>query len=114
LPHPVADIMLEKGAPMIVPLARTDAFCDGSLKMPLIHGLSLADASALAEHGWEPDRPAEPSDPLAARPAARGFTGTEHCSGTGFGFCSQTFVRGAATASVLTFGNVERPAGPGV
>jgi len=115
LPRPVADIILTEGAPMIVPLARTDAFCDGSLKMPLIHGLSLSDASALlAAHGWEPDPVAQPSDPLAARLAARGFTGAEHCSGTGFGFCSLTFVQGGATASVLTFGNVERPAGPDV
>ena len=115
LPQPVADITLDDGIPVIVPPARTDAFCDGTLTMPLIHGLNLSDARALlAAHGWEPDSRAQPFDPLAARLAARGFAGAEHCSGTGFGFCSLSFVQDGAVASVLTFGDVGRPAGPEV
>lgn len=115
LSRPVADIMLTEGAPVIVPLPLAEEFCGGRLRMPLIHGLSLFDASALlAGHGWEPDRLAEPADPLAARLAERGFAGAEDCSGTGFGFCSLAFVQDGTAASVLTFGDVERPAGPEV
>lgn len=115
LSRPVADIMLTEGAPVIVPLPLAEEFCGGRLRMPLIHGLSLSDASALlAGHGWEPDSRAQPSDPLAARLAERGFAGAEHCSGTGFGFCSLAFVQDGTAASVLTFGDVERPAGPEV
>lgn len=115
LSQPVADLMLAEGAPVIVPLPLAEDLCEGRLTMPLIHGLGLADASALlAEHGWEPDRLAAPVDPLAARLAARGFAGAGHCSGTGFGFCTIAFVQDAAAASVLTFGDVERPAGPEV
>lgn len=115
LSQPVADLMLAEGAPVIVPLPLAEDLCEGRLTMPLIHGRSLADASALlAEHGWEPDRLAAPSDPLAARLATRGFAGAEHCSGTGFGFCTIAFAQDGAAASVLTFGDVERPAGPEV
>lgn len=113
LPRPAADITLVEGAPVIVPLPPSDDLCDGTLTMPLIHGLTLTDASErLAGHGWEPARLAPPSDPIAATLAASGFTGVEHCSGTGFGFCSLVFVQGDATASVLTFGDLNLPAGP--
>lgn len=113
LPRPAADITLADGAPVIVPLPLSDDLCDGTLTMPLIHGLTLTDASErLAGHGWEPARLAPPSDPIAATLAASGFTGVEQCSGTGFGFCSLVFVQGDATASVLTFGDLNLPAGP--
>lgn len=88
LPRPVADIMLAEDAPVIVPLPVSDDLCDETLTMPLIHGLTpTAAGELLAGHGWEPARLSLPSDPLAARLAAGGFTGAEHCSPTGFGFC---------------------------
>lgn len=115
LSQPVADLMLAEGTPVIVRLPLAEDLCEGQLTMPLIHGLALADANALlAEHGWEPDRLVTPADPLSARLAARGFAGAEHCSGTGFGFCTIAFVQDGAAASVLTFGDVERSAGPEV
>jgi len=115
LPRPTADVMLAEGDPVIVPLPSSDVICDGTLTMPLVHGLTLTEAGELlAGHGWEPTTLPPPSDPLAAELAASGFTGTEHCSGTGFGFCSLAFVQGKATASVLTFGELNLPVGPRV
>lgn len=113
LSRPVADIMLAENVPAIVPLPPFDIFCGGALRMPLIHGLTLGDANILlADHGWEQAELAPPSDPIAAELVANGFTGVEHCSGTGFGFCTLSFVQGLATASVLTFGDLNLPAGP--
>ncbi len=111
VPMPLADLRLTDQGLVIGTLAAEEQTCGGAV--PRIDHLPVTRARArLIAAGWSPINhggPGHRSDSREADLARKGVIEVESCSGTGFGFCSYGYKRGAAVLSVTTFGDGEDP-----
>lgn len=117
LAQPLADIQIIGDDLVILSdVASRDSFCDGAASVPSLYRLPihLARRVLLAE-GWLPEE--------ALDEAAMGWTAEmrnqwpelQDCSGTGFGFCAWSYIKGPGQRlSVTTAGEAPEGSSPAV
>lgn len=92
---PFADVALRDGI-YGQPVAKEDAVCGSAAAVPNVFGETIRHARRkLRSFGWMPVKPVSREDPVGGAESvliSEGVPEVEHCSGTGYGFCSLNYV----------------------